>query len=387
MRNKGSSRQTHTPAPVPIVPPPPPLPVPSTKTIGIRLDPGYLYNDYPSGTTPASMAAQVVSTVKACGFNTIYAYAYSSTYGAYYTTTYANVAVEGTLGAGNFFGLLIAAATSAGLKVIAGFPINNFLSVWTAQSAWRAMAKSGKNYTQTDFNPLSASNTSFQSWFSGFLTDFLTRNPGVYGLEAIEGMIDLNWDGSVDYSQAATTAYLAAYPNGTLGDANWYLFRAAAITKLHALLAQAAHAASKQARVVQTWTANADGTLFTSAAIANGDGFDFSGIMNLTGTSKPDAMAGEFMWQQWAAQYGGSVFTPAWTTTAAQEFNTQVAGRTEPILHFELSPFSGNVGTVTPTNAQFQATVAAAIATGLSYDIYDFHQLKTTGLLSTLRVS
>lgn len=358
----------------------------TTKTKGIRLDPGYLYDDYP-GQTASYIATKVVAEVLKAGFNTIYLFAYSPTYGAFYTTSYTMTAVEGDLGAANFTALLIAAASASGIKVIAGFPVNNFKQVWDAQSAWRVKKKSGVDYINADYYPLSSHHISYQNWYTGLLNDFMTRNPTVYGLESVEGMVDLFWDGSVDYNSVAQSAYFAKYPTGTLGDANWKLFRSAAMSNMHSLLCTAAHAKGKKAHVVNTWTASSNGSLYNSSDISAGMGFDFDGVMNLAAPGKPDAMIAELMWQQWAAEYGTTVFTPSWTTTAATAFKAKVASRTEAQIHIEISPFSGSAKSVTPTVSEFNASLSAAIATGLSYDIYDFHLLRTRGILATMVVS
>lgn len=350
----------------------------------IRVDPGYLYDTH-SGQTASNMAVNVVRDLKYMGINTVFLYAYNHVYGAWYPTTYAHTAVEPDLGRNNIFGAITKEAKAQGLKVVAIMPVNNFKHVWLAQPSWRSKKQDGSDY-KPDSNSymMSAWHDSYKSWFRGLLRDFLAKNPNVDGIEAVEGQV-VTWGSAADYNPVATQKFKSTYPGYALGGTTWKKHRARGLTLLHAALAEEAHAKYKKAFVVQTWSAKPDGSLMASYDIRQGCGFDFDGIMNLTGTSKPDYMQAELMWQQWKAEYGSSVFTPTWTETAGKKFVSNVAGRVKPIVHIEISNFSGSAGYTSPTISQFQQNVQAAENVGVAVDIYDYNQIKTRNAMDSVR--
>lgn len=345
------------------------------KIKGLRLDPGYLYDSIfvNKGIVNAPSAARVVvADAVAMGIDTIFVSAYNPVYGAYYPTTWSKTIVEGGFGKGDLLKYLLEAATAVGIKVVAWLPVNTFKHAWTAFPDWRSKKKDGTDY-KPDANVflLSAWHDGFQAWYKGFLEDLIGRYPSLYALEAGEGMVDFFWNRAADYNPIAKKKFAVAYPNAALGDASWRKHRAEGLTKLHAILSEVAHTAGKKSMVVQTWSAKNDvgGSLMTSSEIMNGCGFDFDGILNLTGTAKPDFIIGEFMWQQWRAEYNNPIFTPAWTGIAVREFVGRVKGRGEAVGHIELSPF----GSVTPTTEQFVETLSHAwLATG-GLDFYDYN--------------
>ncbi|MBI5148486.1 family 10 glycosylhydrolase [Candidatus Pacearchaeota archaeon] len=337
---------------------------------GMRFDPSYYYN---KGYSAATLAAKIASDAQTNGVNTIFMYSYNPTYGAFYKTTYQDTAVEGGFGSQDMLKELISAAHAKNIKVVAWLPVNNFKKVWDNHADWREKTKSGTDYKPaTDLYLLSPLHDSFQTWYQGFLNDLLTTYPGIDGIEAAEGVIDWTWDWSVDYNPVANQKYLAAYPSGTLGDANWKIFRASGMTKLHQILIQVAHSKSKQAYVVQTWSSKSDGHLMLSSAIRDGSGFDFDGIMNLA--DKPNYIAAELIWQEQASNYNNpTIFTPDWTKQATEEFITNVNKRTNAIVHVELSTF----GAYTPTNAQFQTSLQHALTGTQGADFYDHNLVET----------
>lgn len=347
----------------------------STKVKGLRVDPSYFYDDYP-GKTAIQIADAITTKAKDNGFNTLFLYAYNSVYGAFYPTNYSNTAVEPGLGVQNIFNKVLQSAKAKGLKVVAVMPLNNFKKVWQNYPAWRVKKKSGYDYKpDSETFLLSAWHSNFRNWYTNFLEDFIARNPNIDGIEAVEAQVDFYWDGSVDFNQAAKDKFFKLYPNGKIGDASWYLARARGLTTLHGLMAKRAHAHGKEAYVVQTWTAGANGSLYSSASIRDGMGFGFDEIMNLSGESHFDYVMGEFMWQQWKSEYGTSVFTPQWTKTAGLAFIQRVNNRTIPLIHVELSEFEGSYGLITPTNDEFYQSLVKALETGAGVDIYDSHLL------------
>ena len=173
----------------------------------------------------------------------------------------------------------------------------------------------------------------------GFYENLLALNPDVDGLEAVEPTIDFNWAKDSDYNPVANQKYQALYPIGVLGDQNWLNFRAKGMTDLIAILNNAAALYAKNSYLVQTWPAKPDGSLFSSTVIKDNIGLDLDSILSLTGTAKLNFLMAEFMWQQWAAEYGPANFPVSWTTQAAKTFIAYVNGRSVPLIHVEISPF------------------------------------------------
>ena len=355
----------------------------AVQTRGLRVDPAYFYSEFQSGTPVGTIASQVVSIAKSAGYNSLFVFVYSPVYGAFYKTTYPMVPVEGGFGVANITQALITAAKAQGVKVIAGFPVNNFKSVWDVNPTWRSKTKAGGDYLpMVNVYPLSAWHSSYRAWYRGLIKNFLQLHPQVDGVESVEGQVDYFWNSGADYNSVANNLFTAAFPGSTLGSANWKKHRALGMTGLHGILAEEGHLVGKKAYVVQTWSVNSSGQLLSSASISDGSGFDFDGVINQTGSAKPDFLVAEFMWQQWLAEFGTNVFTPAWTKSAAQQLAAKTAGRITPILHVEISSFAGAKKNVSVTDSEFIATIGAYFGTGMGIDIYDFHQLYTRGLLN-----
>lgn len=244
--------------------------------------------------------------------------------------------------------------------------------MWDTNPSWRAKKKDGTDYIPASYTfLLSTWHDSYISWYDGFVKDLLNNYPDLDGIEAIEPFIDWNWDWTTDYNSIHNQKYFAKYPSGTLGDANWKIFRAEGLTNLIKIMIADAHAKGTKTYVVQTWTAKSDGNLMRSEDIRDGAGFDFNGIMNLL--VKPDFVQAELIWQQWAAEYGSkTIFNADWTTKARDQFVTNVAGRTAAIVHVEISPF----GTYTPTNTEFETSLKHARTNTQGADFYDHKQVQ-----------
>ncbi len=350
----------------------------------IRVDPSYFYSLYPNE-TPTQIAKKVVTQAKSAQVNTLFLYAYNSYYGAFYPSNYTMTRTEGGLGVSNIFGVVLSEAKAAGLNVIAVMPLNDFRHVWSNKPDWRVKKKNG-----TDYKPystvflLSAWHPQFRLWLDGFYADFLKKFPTVDGIEAVEPMVDFFWDKSSDYNAASNTEFKKRFPKGTLGDSNWLKFRAQGLTELLGLMAKKTHAANKFSAVVQTWSVAKDGSLYSTASLRDGMGFDFDGILNLSGDAKMDIISGEFMWQQWRSEYGSAVFNPAWTRSAALAFLKYINNRSFPIVHVEISPFSGSAGTVTPTVTDLSDTLNSVKDIAPGIDIYDYNQLTNMNAWSAL---
>ena len=342
---------------------------------GLRIDTSYFYNMYP-GLTPAQAANEVVTKAKASGVNTLFVYAYNSVYGALYPTTYSLTIVENGYGKQNILKELTTAAKSNGLKVVAVVPVNNFKNVWDANPLWRAKSKDGSDYVPAaDHHLLSAWHPDFKAWLKGFYEDLISKNPEIDGIEAVEPMIDYRWAKESDYNPVATQNFLAAYPTGQLGDQNWLNFRAQGLTNLVGILTSVAATANKKSYLVQTWPAKPDGTLFSADVIKDNIGLDLNAVLNFTGANKLTYLMCEFMWQQWAAEYGPANFSIAWTKSAATTFINFVGARSTPIIHVEISPFAGAFTNITPTAMELQNTLLAIKDLKVGIDVYDFYQI------------
>lgn len=173
----------------------------------------------------------------------------------------------------------------------------------TRLTAWRMKKKSGYDYRPySDLYLLSIFHPEFKAWYTGFINDFLAKHPGIDGIEAFEPQLDFNWNNAADYNPEANKKFYAKYPTGTLGSANWEAVQAAEVTSHLGNFFGLAKAKGKEAHVVQTWTAQSNGTLLS----------------------------------------------------AATSFLSQMNTLAQPaIVHTELSEFSGGYGIVRPTSSQF----------------------------------
>lgn len=368
-------------------PAPTPTPSPSEKSRGIRLDPAYFYASHP-GQSPTQIALDVITTLKNARVNTVYLYAYNSIYGAYYPTTYSQTTIEPGLGTQNIFAAILNQAHLQGLKVVAVVPLNNFKLVWQNNSAWRV-----KQGGQADYLPmantylLSASVTEYKNWYTGFINDLLTRNPGIDQVEAVEPTLDYFWTGIPDQNPAAVNAFNLQYSGAVIGSQSWRNFRAQEFLKLIALFNQTVHAKGKETALVQTWTINSNGTLMGNNIIKDNTAFDFIGVSTLSGTQRTDHLISEFIWQQWFSEYATAVFTPEWISAIGTSYvNTlRAAGSTSDlIVHVEISSFTGALNTTAPTKSEFGRTMAATKTLTSGVSVYDYNQIRTQSAFTEL---
>ena len=358
------------------------------KIKSLRVDPGYFYDLFP-GMSAQQIAWRVVEDAEKARINTLFIYAYNSYWGAYYPTNYPNSLVEEGLGKLDIFGLLLKAAQTKNIAIVAAMPLNDFRPVWEKYPSWRSKNASGGDYRPfTHLHLLSAYHRSFRSWLQGLYQDFLTRYPGVSGIEAVEPMVDYFWNKDADYNSAATLAFRNQFPQGVIGSNSWLKFRAQGLTDLLSIMSIQAHYFGKKSFVVQTWTAAADGTLMAASILRDGFGFDFDGIANLQGTKKIDYLMAEIIWQQWAAEYGRKIFSPQWTRQAANSFLSWLGNRASPLLHVEISDFEGNGGVIEVNSEEFATSLRVIQdfpAAGV--DIYDYAQILSSnswGLLENM---
>ena len=343
---------------------------PTTKSRGIRLDPAYFYASHP-GQSAGQIAQNVVTTLKNAKVNTIYLYGYSSVYGAYYPTTYPHTAVEPGYGAQNIFGAILSQAHLQGLKVVAVMPLNNLKQAWQNNPTWRVKQAGQADYIPaSDTYLLSASVIAYKNWYTGFIQDFLQRNPSIDQVEAVEPTLDYFWTGIPDQNADALAAFNLKYSGAAVGSQSWRTFRAQEFLNLIALFNQTVHASNKQTALVQTWTINSSGTLFDSDVIKNNSGFDFIGVATLAGTKKTDHLITELIWQQWFSTIG-----------KIYDNTLRAAGSTSNlIVHVEISTF----GNISPTKAEFARTMAATRLLPNGVSVYDYNQIRTQGAFAEL---
>lgn len=357
----------------------------TTPVRGLRFDPGYVYDDPQlAGKSIQQIAATAAQNVKNAGFNTIFLFAYSPYYGAFYKTTYSMTNVEGSLGVGNFTTALINEAHARGIRVIADLPMNNFFKVWQAKPTWRMKKKGGTDYRPySDLYLLSIFHPEFKTWYSGFVDDFLAKHPNIDGIEAFEPQLDFNWNNSADYNPEANKKFYAAYPSGILGSAQWEVIQSNEVTSYLGNFFGLAKAKGKEGHVVQTWTAQSNGSLMSAATLSKAIAFNFLGFNVLPVNQRPTYIQGEFMWSQWKAEYGTAVFNPDWIKSAANSFVTQMNSLAQKsIVHTELSEFSGSAGTVRPTSTEFLKELQNLKAMNVNFDVYDYSQVAEMNLWS-----
>ena len=57
-----------------------------------------------------------------------------------------------------------------------------------------------------------------------------------------------------------------------------------------------------------------------------------------------------------------------------------------PVIHVEASEFKSHAGVpISPTEEEFNASLTAAVQTGMSVDVYAYHLLKRKGWMKNVR--
>lgn len=354
----------------------------------LRVDAGYFYNSHP-GKSASAIAKDVMNTLKNSGVTTVYIYAYSSVYGAFYPTNYPDTTVESGYGVQDIFGHLATEAKNLGLKSIAILPLNDFKTAWQNHSSWRMKQTAGADYKpHPDLYLVSPSSNEFKSWYAGFVLDLLERYPTIDGVEVAEPIVDYGWTGVSDQNPEALTAFSQQYPSAAIGSDDWFDFRSRELTKLISIFNNVVHSyRGKETHLVHTWVANPDGHLMNPEEIRRGNGFDFISVSKLSGEFKTDVLNSEFIWQQWAGEYGTSVFNPEWITSVGEEFKSTMKlaeAQSELQIHVEITPFQGTSQTVNPSLSEFGRTLNAAKKLNLGISVYDYNQIRSVNGFSAL---
>jgi hypothetical protein len=340
---------------------------PSSKIKGMRVSLGYCYGGPYSGMNADAIADLIVRTSASWGCNTLYVKAFTGPYGTYWanpTTPY--LAQEGGLGSQDVLRKLVNRAHVSGVKVYAWVELNRAKTAWTSNPGWREKAADG-----TDFSPgeylISVYNPEVVAWTKSVVGEILDL--GVDGIDMAESDLGV-WGTGATYDQAANDRYRAAYPAGTLGDANWVAFRKRVVTDWHGEIGKLTHARGKQFHVTYMWNGYADGTLWPESYLADRVGFSFNGLLELPVEARPDCLIGELMWQSQEARYAAGTFTADWTKSATAQFVNFVAGRARAVAHVEASTAVGTV-TVVPGPADIETSLALGLQGSDGADIYD----------------
>ncbi len=346
------------------------------KPKSMRVDFGLYYPAESYGGSTEGVVGLIVSNAAAWGVDTIYAKAFSCEYGTYWKDpTNAYLFHEGGHGANDILRTFILRAHESGIRVVAWVqPAIAFVGAWQAQPDWRMKSRDGSDF-DPDRRLLSPFNADAVRWVGHTINEILDL--GVDGLDVAETDYGA-WGTNATYDAAANAAYFQQYPTGTLGDADWRQFRAAALTeRVYGSIGGWTRAKGKEFGVTYTWTVSAAGALFADADIADHTGFSFEGVLNLAATSRPQIVQAELIWQQWADAYGDpATFVPAWTFSAATDFVAQVDRRALPVVHVEATPF----GSVAPTAAQFEQGLRLALSNlWCGADFYDHRQVLDSG--------
>jgi hypothetical protein len=217
-------------------------------------------------------------------------------------------------------------------------------------------------------------NADVVAWTKAVISEILDL--GVDGVDMAECDFGV-WGTGATYDQAANDRYRAAYPSGTLGDANWVAFRKQVLTDWHGEIGKLVHARGKQFHVTYMWDAYVDGTLWPESYMADRIGFSFDAILNLAPDARPDCLVGEFIWQSQEARCAAGTFTADWTRSAAAQFVDFVAGRARAVVHVEASTSTWTI-TVAPGPADIQTSLALALDGSDGADIYDHNLLYQT---------
>ncbi|MNJ91383.1 hypothetical protein D3C87_90340 [compost metagenome] len=351
---------------------------------GLRVDPSYFYKLYPR-VSAAHIATDVVRQAKSANVNTLFLYAYNA-HGSFYTTQYPMTEIEIGMGTLNIFSSVYHEALKEGLKVVAVIPVNDFKRVWTSKTEWRSKHRNGTDYQPTPASYLlSAWHPEFRHWLQGFVDDLTTKFPALYAVEAVEPTVDNYWRDEADFHPIANQEFFRRFPQGTLGDDDWKSVRALGLTELLGLMSERVHFKGIHSAIVHIWPAMEGGNLFSAQDVSDFIGFNFDDVLNLQGPQKIDIITGEFLWQQWASEYGSPIFTPEWSFQAAREFLNFVRHRSFPIIHVEISTWDGKTGPRTPTIEEFQRSLEAIRDISPGIDVYDHSQISHRDAWSALK--
>lgn len=324
----------------------------------VRFDPSYYYN---APVRVNKLAQQLAQEWQAHGVNVIFYKAYDPVHGAKYKTSH-ELNERADYGRQDLLKYVLKECSARGIRVMAWLPAFQHKPAWEQHPEWRVKNPDGSDYRLNEESyPLCAANPEVRSWWLGLIRDLLEHYDGLAGIDIGEPVV--RWQGA--YCGCASCQQQIEALG--FGDAS-----ALGLTKTLLASMEAIHDFYKLACVTSVVSPKVDGSLFTPAEQRGYTGFDLEAL--LEASHKPDWVSLELMWQQWADLYHNPArFNPAWVEGAAAAIREQVAGRSRPLVHLELTPF----GQQSVDGPKLQESMRAARRADLpDIDLYDTHQIE-----------
>ena len=333
--------------------------------MAVRFDPSYYYDRDQEVDELCETLAQKWSEA---GINLLYIKVYDPVYGAVYHTNY-SLNIQTDYGRLDLLSAMLKSCHKRNIAVFAWIPAFLHKQVWEAHPEWRIKDKQGNDY-QTELEPylLCTRHQGFRQWWLGFIDELAENYPGLDGFDIAEPIVTWKYDEGCfcDFCQQAYENYL---DNG--GDKQTlYQIRSKPLLEILEETVHRIHKHGKKVSITTVVSAHENGLLYSSKEQQMLSGFDLDGILN--SAQKPDIINTELIWQQWADVYHNEkIFTPQWTWEAVRQILSQVNGRTELIVHVEVTPFGG----VKVSQDQILESIRSAFKGGAeNIDFYDSHQ-------------
>ena len=320
-----------------------------SRTISIRFDPSYYYNLHQR---PKALAKELVRKWSDNGVNLVFYRAYDPRYGSFYRTKYKYNRM-GDFGKYDLLSKVLKACHSHQIRIFAWFPVLNHAGAWERKPLWRTKTIGGSDYSVAGYEfPLNPESYEVQSWWHGFLSDFLNNYPEIDGVDFGEPVV--SWGGKQRVTGKQTKA----------------------LTRLLGDSTELVHKAQKSVCITITQTASPSGELVSFQELKKITGFDLLGVLRAKGSRTPDIVCPEFIWQEMRSRIGrdgsASVFNPAWVEKAVRQFMRWVEPRVEVIAHIELTDFPNVKVNAAHLKQAFQAAIQGGAG---AVDVYSSHQL------------
>jgi len=349
--------------------------------ISVRFDPSYYYD---SELEIRQLCEDLVSTWKHSGINTVYIKVYDPEYGAVYDTDY-SLNMQTDYGKSDFLSTFLTVCHQQDLQVFAWIPAFRHKKAWQKHPEWRAKNSKGEDYIPPDNRFLLCTrHKEFRTWWLGFIEDLLMHYPGLTGIDIAEPIVSWKYNEAC-YCEQCMEVYkekdLAG--NNRFRKKEFQILRSKPLTSLLLKTSQKVQSENKKCSVTTICTPHKDGTLFSPEEQRFLSGFDLNSILD--SAYKPDILNAELIWQQWADAHEDTVtFSPQWTEHAAEQVLLQVKGRTDVVIHPELSTF----GNMSITDHQFLETIRYAWKGGAwGIDFYDTHQADKRNIWSHIKTA
>jgi len=349
--------------------------------ISVRFDPSYYYN---SELEISELCEQLVSKWKRSGINAVYMKVYDPGYGAVYATDYP-LNMQTDYGKRDFLSTFLPACHKQDIQVFAWIPGFRHKKAWEKHPEWRPKKINGEDYKSNKNGYLLCTrHKEFRAWWIGFIEDLLVNYPDLDGIDIAEPIVSWKYNEAC-YCEQCMQVYKEhnLTSNKRFQKKEFHILRSEPLTSLLLQTGQKVQSENKQCSITTICTIHEDGTLFSPEEQRFLSGFDLNSILD--SAHQPDLLNVELIWQQWADQHQDTVtFSPEWTEYAAEQIMLQVKGRTNVIIHPELSAF----GNVSISDDQFLETIRYAWKGGAwGIDFYDTHQADKRNLWSQIKTA